>query len=745
MNIMKIKEALKNNIKKVENTEETVKDSSESVLQRKAGKLLAGFFAMMFLLTILSKAADSVTVAQVTTGKSSRGTLTFEAEGTGTITAESVQYSRLPAGMDINKVHVKPGQKVKKGDILLTLDMAGVEKSLKAAEREVKKQMIAIKKEGLSASPEALPTKEQAEFDYKNAKEDLIKAGKEYTEAKNDYKTATNDHKRSETTYHTALTGDKEKIRSGKEDDYKAAKDSYDTVVLTNEVALRAADRTIAKAQNALDQLKSTDSDIMQALNQYNNYRNNDWYKSQEALEDLYRMAYENANAGESYDIHKDEVDSLETKLSSANRKLREEQKAYDEAVTAKKDLSAYKQAVTAAQNEVDSITDSLDSSKVRENRIQSAADLYVMGSSSETRDKAYTNLYKYIYGSTGDKKHKAQIVQAEEDVKEAQEDKDTVIRKNNLSLETELAKMKKIQKELDSMTAGTYNYENAAETEKQTVETAKEAAKTAKQGIKTADNSVETAKRAVETAKFKLRQSMQQDGQAAKTEENQEASIALEQDSMRLDLEDKEQTADVLRKIEKDHATIKSTVTGMVSSVTFQAGKQSTVDDNIAINMGKSGLLAIIPKEDGEYVAIGDEMELTAKGKEKKITASVESIQFTKDKDGVDQTEITAVMPKGNYIPGATLDMKITKNSDLYNCCISNAALRKDSLGYYVLVAQPKSTVLGKELIATRVPVTKLEMDASKVAVQGTLSEEDDVIESSNRDISEGDRVRIK
>jgi multidrug resistance efflux pump len=749
MNLIKVfintKEVLKNNIMKADSTVPEVKDSSQPLLRIRARKLLAWFFVMMLLLTILSKAADSVTVAKVSTVNPSGRTLSFEVNGMGTITAEAIKYVKLPEGLAINKVNVKPGQKVKEGDVLLTLDETEVRKALKAADNEVKKQEIAIKKEALSKSEASLPTKEQAEYDCKYAMEDLTKARGNLTEAKEIYKSAVDDYKKSKTKYNTALIKSKEEIHEDKAEEYKAAKTSYEEVSLTNVDTSRSASRKVKNAQKELDKLKNADNNIIEALNQYGNYRNTDWYKSQEALEDLYCIAYE--NAGQNYETHKNEIDALETKQSSANKKLREAKKAYEEALAQKKDLSEYEKAVNAAEEAAEAQYDTMVSSMVRENKIQEAADMYFTDNvSSETKKKAFINIYKYIYGVSGDKEHKDEIAKAEETLKEAEEDRDTEIKKNKLILESELDKLTKLQKELDSMEDGTYDYEKAAEEEKQTVETAKQTVKTAKLGMKSARDSVEASKRNVETAKFKQDQSIQQDTQSARTKANQDAIVSLTQSSMQLDLDQLQQTVDTLKTIADNMGKIKSSLTGTVDSVTFEAGKQSVADDSIAVNMGASGLLAIVPKEEGEYVSIGDEMQLTARGKKDKITVTVESISFTTDKDGVEQTKITAVMPEGDYIPGAELDVKITKNSDLYNRCVPIAAIRQDSTGQnYVLTTQSRNTVLGDELTAVRVPVNIIEKDAQMAAVEGTLSDEDNVIVSSNRDIGEEDRVRIK
>jgi hypothetical protein len=61
-----------------------------------------------------------------------------------------------------------------------------------------------------------------------------------------------------------------------------------------------------------------------------------------------------------------------------------------------------------------------------------------------------------------------------------------------------------------------------------------------------------------------------------------------------------------------------------------------------------------------------------------------------------------------------------------------------------YVLAVTESNTSLGNELTAYRINVMVLEKDYRTAAVEAPISPEDNIIISSNKNIEEGDRVRI-
>ena len=62
-----------------------------------------------------------------------------------------------------------------------------------------------------------------------------------------------------------------------------------------------------------------------------------------------------------------------------------------------------------------------------------------------------------------------------------------------------------------------------------------------------------------------------------------------------------------------------------------------------------------------------------------------------------------------------------------------------------YCLVLAEEEQMLGTVQVARRVPVTVLKKDAKSAAVTSGLTPDDQVIASSEKYVSEGDRVRLR
>lgn len=94
-------------------------------------KILAGFFALMLLFTFLSRAADSVNVAQVETKTAQNQVITHEVTGTGKVMGTRERAVFTQEGQKVEQVYVQEGQNVKKGDALLKFSVKYLKKTIK--------------------------------------------------------------------------------------------------------------------------------------------------------------------------------------------------------------------------------------------------------------------------------------------------------------------------------------------------------------------------------------------------------------------------------------------------------------------------------------------------------------------------------------------------------------------------------------------------------------------------------------
>lgn len=92
---------------------------------------MAGFFALMLLFTFLSRAADSVNVAQVETKTAQNQVITHEVTGTGKVMGTRERAVFTQEGQKVEQVYVQEGQNVKKGDALLKFSVKYLKKTIK--------------------------------------------------------------------------------------------------------------------------------------------------------------------------------------------------------------------------------------------------------------------------------------------------------------------------------------------------------------------------------------------------------------------------------------------------------------------------------------------------------------------------------------------------------------------------------------------------------------------------------------
>ena len=101
-------------------------------------KWFAMFFAAMIVFTFLSRAADSVSVAKVQVSAPQNQIVSHTVTGTGKIEGMQETAVFIPEGQKIAQVHVKAGQAVKAGDVLITLLESDLKESLEKKEDEIK-------------------------------------------------------------------------------------------------------------------------------------------------------------------------------------------------------------------------------------------------------------------------------------------------------------------------------------------------------------------------------------------------------------------------------------------------------------------------------------------------------------------------------------------------------------------------------------------------------------------------------
>ena len=190
------------------------------------------------------------------------------------------------------------------------------------------------------------------------------------------------------------------------------------------------------------------------------------------------------------------------------------------------------------------------------------------------------------------------------------------------------------------------------------------------------------------------------------------------------------------------------------------QAGAVTSGSEVFVTGSGGFRLKGWAKPTDREKLRTGLETEIQL-GAGKKKTVKIESIETDTGGTGTgsgagenagdpaSQSQIywTSPLPENVKVQnGDSFTWSIEAPSEKeYEQIIPLEALREDMNEAYCLVLAEEEQMLGTVQVARRVPVTVLEKDARSAAVTSALTSDDQVIASSEKYVSEGDRVRLR
>lgn len=369
--------------------------NKKSSLQVKAVKALAGFLILMFLLTILSRAADSLTIAKsqhlLQQAVLSAIILKWTAilRRIKILPYQQVPILRLPPW---KRRRAKPS---KKGDLLIQLDTADLKKKLLQAQKElqVAKATASDKKanEAIAADTKSKSLQRTYE-DYNqtvaDANDSVSKAKSDMNEAWNAYNTYKNSNSNSGETDTTVsdslektveekqlaydkavanLDGVEKDIEADVQKEIKKAEEaskdeSGNPITLTQEEKqkireqVNARPENVSMLQNANDQINTAKDALTEAenaLSAYNEQQNN---SSSASYDEQLKTLYNDYKAKE--EAYNEAVKQRQSTIQSANRTL-EDAKAPENvdtatALTANDDLEEKQLAVDELQKVMD-------------------------------------------------------------------------------------------------------------------------------------------------------------------------------------------------------------------------------------------------------------------------------------------------------------------------------------------------------------------------------------------------------
>mgnify|MGYP000874251338 CR=1 FL=1 len=701
--------------------------AAKSTLQETAKRLLIGFFVLMLLLTTVSRAADSVTVARVKAAGVKKSVLNYVITGEGTVEAGGEKYLQLYEGARISEILVKEGQPVKEGGLLFIYDIQELETILENLQRDLTIAELNLEKELLTHEPAS-------------AAEDTQAADRSLQRAKLDAELA-----------QLRLESEKAKVNKTKQEDLETAAEAYleleaarSELEEDREQEINRAKREIARAEEALNELFADKRRAEAVISEYKAAVLSSEVKiaapspedRKDAVLDPGSIAFDPAAAKEGdpltlaqvhifmnyygeeqYKKHLKEVKDL---LKNLNRAREDYLLAFmTEAETGAFLTTSQKAAyLRAYQDACEAWMEATEKDRELCNAI-SAYGAAIQSNSGTDASDAYQELFSLLYREDKDKQQA--VRSARELAATKQEELDRIIlqwdRKLSASdkeLEKARERESQAQEICDRIKEKSYDYSEDTQTQESQLESA--------------DRNLEDANEAFKKAKKK----------DAKTEQSNQISTKL----LSLEVEKKKEAVDLAEKLLEQEGRVFSPVSGRIRQIGLTVGSKISGTEKVSVDSEDYEFITQVSKEEAKHLEAGDEIDIMLNHDKKAVTAIIESVGL-EDEQG--KSEITAAMPEGEYSGGSYASFTVNKTSKQYTQTLPLQAVRMDSNQVnYILAIRESSTSLGKELIAYRVNVEVLEKDSRTAAIKAVINPEDKIIISSSKGIEEGDRVRI-
>lgn len=282
-------------------------------------------------------------------------------------------------------------------------------------------------------------------------------------------------------------------------------------------------------------------------------------------------------------------------------------------------------------------------------------------------------------------------------------------------------------------------NSPSAANQEVAELESALEGAKSrmssAQQSLSLAQQSLESAKKSDDVTRQNNSRSKQAAGY---TVENAQ----MEVDSAKEKLQEVENLIDREGKITAEEK-------GIFYNTSVSAGSLTSGSEFVGIGTGGVTFQTEISSANCEKLKVGDTISIKLPGQDE-IETPIKQLTVKSEKQEEENSQETyilkAELPAETEISGETASFSISKDSEQkYENIIPLTAIHQDSKGYYCLGIRTRDSILGEEVRAERITVTVLDKDSSNAAVEGAIQFDTKIIVTSEKDVSPGDRVRVK
>lgn len=675
--------------------------------KKKLLKITAVFFACMLCFTVLSRAADQMSVAVVSTSRPENRMITHEVRASGKIVQNQELAVTTEPNQRVKTLYVSEGDRVKKGDLLFEVDMTVLEEQILNQQQEMEKQNLTVSdaksQKDVNAQQKASQQAQAAEqysLSTHSAGVRLSRAEKALSEAKKELKKFRKKHQKDTSVQDSSVEASLEKACEEKAQAYIQAQQELTEVQWKIENAVNTAlqeainaGTTASLVSNgavltgcALQEMPETEPEIIVE-------------EGLEGEESNAADGMEDAGGGYTGDIIIDESEVV---------------------------------GGGTADNGISGGDTQEESGNIEDN-----------GADGGTADNGTTGENGSIGGS-GNTIIEGTDGSGEGNRAPTQEELDRIEQSVRSSYASEL-------------TAAQQKADNAL-LEKQEAEAALAQYQKERMDAESAQNkdsekqliaNVKAAQQAYEDAAIAANEAAVTSGRAV-----QQAGIPNAQNSSdrmnEITYEQMELQLAKLEKLKEEGGRIKAPSDGLITKIQVITGEKTTDTTAMLMTDLSKGyrFTGEITKEQEEYIGTGDLVTLTGSSK-KQVLEELPVESVTEDEENKSIRHITVQIPQESdvFALGAAATLSFSKKSEAYPICVPISALRLDEKNQtYVLVTEQYESVLGTETRARRVGVTVLEKNESYAALsEGGISSQQEVIISSAKAVDDGSRVRVQ
>lgn len=300
-----------------------------------AAAAFAVFFLIMAVCTAVSRAAASMVVPKVTTGKVQEGKLSILIQGKGTVETREESLLSLQTGLRVEKI-LQTGTVVKKGDVLLQYDQNYLQERIEEKQAEIKKLELAVEQAKLTGQPQArVEAAESAQRDVQLSEDNYAKAWEDYNAAAEAYETGAAGQQQNLDQELQAAEEEKERVLQQAQE-LEAAGEAEEAEKLRQQAEENAEQRK-AQAQSAYDSaiqelelqksqaeesLQAQDSARAQAYNAYESAKEQDAAVAENDKKTAEAGSYTTQSAQVDLELAKKELEKLQ-KVQSENGEVK--------------------------------------------------------------------------------------------------------------------------------------------------------------------------------------------------------------------------------------------------------------------------------------------------------------------------------------------------------------------------------------------------------------------------------------